>query len=64
MSKRHPALEDLFARRGMVTRIARGLNISTAAVSTWKAIPPKRAEEVARLLGVPVSDLPVRGAPQ
>ncbi len=56
---RAPELEELFARRGVVTRLASELGISTAAVSTWRAVPLKRAADVARILGVPVETLPV-----
>ncbi len=50
---RDPALEDILARRGAVTRIAAALNISTAAVSQWKRIPPDRVADVARLFNLP-----------
>ncbi|WPB85814.1 pyruvate kinase [Sediminicoccus rosea] len=50
---RDPALEDILARRGAVTRIASALNISTAAVSQWKRIPPDRVADVARLFNLP-----------
>ena len=49
---RDPALEDLFARRGAITRIATELGISTAAVSQWKRVPDDRVVDVARILGV------------
>jgi pyruvate kinase len=50
---RDPVLEDILARRGAVTRIAAALNISTAAVSQWKRIPPDRVADVARLFDLP-----------
>ncbi len=49
---RDPALEDLFARRGAITRIATELGISTAAVSQWKRVPDDRVADVARILGL------------
>ncbi len=47
---RDPTLEELLARRGMVTRIASGLGISPAAVSQWQRVPAERVAELARLL--------------
>jgi len=52
---RDPVLEELFARRGAISRIARELGISTAAVSQWKRVPDDRVADVARILGLPVS---------
>ncbi|PZW45688.1 pyruvate kinase [Humitalea rosea] len=49
---RDPALEDILARRGAVTRIAGALGISTAAVSQWRRVPAERVEEVSRLFGL------------
>lgn len=49
---RDPTLEDLFARRGAITRIATELGISTAAVSQWRRVPDDRVIDVARILGV------------
>jgi pyruvate kinase len=49
---REPTLEELFARRGAITRIATELGISTAAVSQWKRVPEERVADVARILGV------------
>lgn len=60
--RRAPALAELFARRGAVKAVAQGLNISTAAVSTWRYVPIKRREAVAEILGVPVEAVPVRAA--
>jgi pyruvate kinase len=59
---RDPALEDILARRGAVTRIAAALNISTAAVSQWKRIPPDRLADVARLFNLPPERLAPPGA--
>jgi pyruvate kinase len=50
---RDPTLEDIFARRGAITRIATELGISTAAVSQWKRVPDERVSDVARILGLP-----------
>jgi pyruvate kinase len=52
---RDPVLEELFARRGAISRIAKELGISTAAVSQWKRVPDDRVADVARILGLPVS---------
>jgi len=60
---RDPALEDILARRGAVTRIAAALNISTAAVSQWKRIPPDRVADVARLFNLPPEQLGVKPPP-
>ena len=49
---RDPTLEELFARRGAITRIATELGISTAAVSQWRRVPDERVADVARILGV------------
>lgn len=49
---RDPALEEAFARRGAITRIATELGISTAAVSQWRRVPDERVADVARILGV------------
>ncbi|GGJ01861.1 pyruvate kinase [Neoroseomonas lacus] len=54
---RDPTLEDLFARRGAITRIATELGISTAAVSQWKRVPDDRVTDVARILGVATQTL-------
>ena len=54
---RDPALEDLLARRGAITRIATELGISTAAVSQWKRVPDDRVADVARIMGVPPATL-------
>ncbi len=50
---RDPALEELLARRGTVTRIAAALGISPAAVSQWQRVPPERVAQLAGLLGLP-----------
>lgn len=49
---RDPTLEEIFARRGAITRIATELGISTAAVSQWRRVPDDRVVDVARILGV------------
>ena len=49
---RDPTLEELFARRGAITKIATELGISTAAVSQWRRVPDERVADVARILGV------------
>lgn len=54
---RDPTLDDLFARRGAITRIATELGISTAAVSQWKRVPDDRVTDVARILGVATQTL-------
>jgi pyruvate kinase len=54
---RDAILEDLLARRGMVTRIATALGISPAAVSQWQRVPSERVVELARLLELPAHQL-------
>lgn len=54
---RDPTLEDIFARRGAITKIATELGISTAAVSQWKRVPDERVLDVARILGMPPTQL-------
>ncbi|WP_232474804.1 pyruvate kinase [Neoroseomonas rubea] len=54
---RDPMLEDIFARRGAITKIATELGISTAAVSQWKRVPDERVLDVARILGMPPTQL-------
>ncbi len=54
---RDPALEDIFARRGAITKIATELGISTAAVSQWKRVPDERVLDVARILGLAPTQL-------
>ena len=54
---RDPTLEELFARRGAITRIATELGISTAAVSQWRRVPDDRVADVARILGVTAETL-------
>ncbi|MBB5689101.1 pyruvate kinase [Roseomonas alkaliterrae] len=49
---RDPILEEIFARRGAITRIATELGISTAAVSQWRRVPDERVLDVARILGM------------
>src|SRR5688572_30241478 len=49
---RDPTLEEIFARRGAITRIATELGISTAAVSQWRRVPDDRVLDVARILGL------------
>jgi len=52
MEKRDESLEELLSRRGMVTKLAEGLGISTAAVSQWRRIPQDRIDDVERITGV------------
>jgi pyruvate kinase len=54
---RDPVLTQAFERRGAVTRVAKALGISTAAVSTWRKVPKSRVPAVAEVLGVPPHDL-------
>ncbi len=49
---RDPTLEEIFARRGAITRIATELGISTAAVSQWRRVPDDRVLDVARILNL------------
>jgi pyruvate kinase len=54
---RDPVLEELFTRRGAVTRVAEALGITTGAVSQWKRVPPERVDEVAALFDIPAERL-------
>jgi pyruvate kinase len=54
---RDPVLSQAFERRGAVTRVAKALGISTAAVSTWRRVPQGRVEAVSEVLGVPPQEL-------
>lgn len=54
---RDPILSEAFERRGAVTRVAKALGITTAAVSTWKRVPKKRVDAVAAVLGVEAAQL-------
>lgn len=54
---RDPVLSQAFERRGAVTRVAKALGISTAAVSTWRRVPKARVAAVSDILGVPPQDL-------
>lgn len=54
---RDPILAEAFERRGAVTRVAKALGITTAAVSTWKRVPKKRVDAVAAVLGLEAAQL-------
>lgn len=54
---RDPALEWALRIRGATTRLARGLGITTAAVSQWQRVPEERLGQAALILGVPPAKL-------
>ena len=60
---RHPKLSKLLKPRHPVTEIAEACGISTASVAVWRTVPRRHAETVARVLGVPVEEIPVTAAP-
>jgi DNA-binding transcriptional regulator YdaS (Cro superfamily) len=41
------------AQRGLLAKVARGCNISRAAVATWPRVPAERLPEVERITGIP-----------
>lgn len=47
------AFKELISWRGVVTKLAEELGISTAAVSQWRRIPQDRLPDVERITGVP-----------
>lgn len=49
---RDESLDRLFQIRGATKRVAKGLGITTAAVSQWRKVPRDRVIEVAAILGV------------
>jgi transposase-like protein len=59
---RHPQLAKLLQPRHPVVEIARACGITKGAVSNWRTVPRAHAETVARVLGVPVEDVPVTPA--
>lgn len=54
---RDPNLEECLMRRGALTRIARALDISPAAVSQWRRVPAKHLAMVALVTGWAPADL-------
>lgn len=51
--KREAPLEDLLAKRGMVTYLAEHLGISKAAVAQWYAVPEQHIAAISKLLDIP-----------
>jgi DNA-binding transcriptional regulator YdaS (Cro superfamily) len=45
------------SRRGLIAKIAKGLNIHGSAVSMWKKVPAERLPEVERITGIPRYEL-------
>ena len=50
-------LDRIIARAGGVNALARQLGISSAAVSVWKRVPAARVAAVARITGLPASQI-------
>lgn len=50
-------MADLRNERGMMTRIAKGLGLTLAAVSLWKKIPSERVVEIESITGIPREQL-------
>lgn len=55
--ERDPILEKLLSVRLAGTRIAEAAGISTAAVSQWRRVPVRHLDAVAKVTGIPASDL-------
>lgn len=45
------------SRRGLSSKIAKALGLSSSAVPQWKRIPPARLWEVARITGFSLAEL-------
>lgn len=43
----------LRAQRGLLAKIAKGLNITKQALSGWDRVPAERLAEVSRISGIP-----------
>jgi DNA-binding transcriptional regulator YdaS (Cro superfamily) len=55
--KRAPIIGRIRAERGLMSRIAEGLNVRLTAVSKWHRIPAERIVEVERITGIPREEL-------
>lgn len=49
---RDKSVEDVIEAAGGVNALARALGISSAAVSTWRRVPPARVQACARITGI------------
>ena len=47
----------LRSQRGLLARVAAGLNLTRAAVGKWDRIPAERVVEVERITGIPREEL-------
>ena len=45
------------SRRGLSSRIAKGLGITTGAIAQWDQVPAERVPEIERIAGIPRHDL-------
>lgn len=54
---RDPVLEEAFRTRFVITRIARMVGISHAAVSQWRRVPERHVWAVSRITGIPAARL-------
>lgn len=52
MKHRDPILHEIHAIYGLPAQIARELEITRAAVCSWKKIPLKHLRQVARITGI------------
>lgn len=50
-------LDHLIKRGGGPRQLARGLGISSSAITQWPQVPIRRAVDVARLTGTPVDQI-------
>ncbi len=46
-------LQRVIDAGGGCSALARKLKVTRGAVSAWKAVPPKRAREIAKITGIP-----------
>lgn len=52
MKQRDPILHEIHASYGLPAQIARELEITRAAVCSWRKIPLKHLRQVARITGI------------
>ena len=57
LSFRMDILHHLRLERGRLSRLAKELGISTAAVAKWRRVPAERVVAVARITGLPREQL-------
>jgi DNA-binding transcriptional regulator YdaS (Cro superfamily) len=57
MKKRTSSLLNVFAAFGSMSKLAKHLGVTRAAVSHWKVVPFKHLAEISKLTGIPRSEL-------